>query len=1050
MYSGHNIISIVDELSNNVSNKQLRKKLEVELGQFSFFLEDNEDFQTLAGVFQIQLQGLEEDNFFANDDSNDEEQLLKPSQLSDTTPTKMHFKKISPLLKDTQRIRCSACTTTLGSVRAYKAHIKKMHSALNITPDPSLTDPRATCYCLGKNLDVCEAKLPLAYMYEHLKSQHNEVRPSNKHHLRGFDLIAHKPIFLFKSDNDPDNELQNLKEEAQQIKEIMNASDKKNTSKSIRTSAEDKDQAIMDIDDEPSTSSSSQVNQKQLKIKTSNNLKIIASPSCSRLLEIDKTSPGPSKTSIEQTRFSPSASPVTNILNISPENSKNISLLSPSGTPENEEIPKRLIFSDNISTSSGESSNSQKSLVASVSQSTPNQDTQDDKKQQASLDALTLSSEPNNKMQYGEKSKRKKLLFPPDLSPATKSASKKRMKIGSASPIFAKKVKSEQSLPKSNVRLKSPHETPIQSSSKNLFTKRKLVYDEKDNDSQYDSMEEDMIKKAEKENDSEDDSLEEELSLMPSQITIEDSDYEENDSENFSIIRIENKRIRHELRSSPSPDDLHLKDENSNFIEDMKSYLVSQLSTLSKNQKPIQKKLDHLFYQKDSLLQFRVKQDMTFCLENLVDFEGPNYKSLKYPGDWIHETHDADTTKSTERLKAHASLRLYLQHKASKLENIAKRNEVFGGCKTIEELIAKEKLFKKYELIYNFKKIRLDNAKLAVNASKQHLIQNVLILWNQTECKKQLQEEYEEMYNTARIAGEIRGSKFTKWSHWCRFNMMLVDKGRAGVYNFRNEDWYSRQAMYFPEGYDDFNKLPAGYNPFIKPTEDAEPTNYAIRLSGDLPGIKLHEAQSIIITTEIADLCVGYILLKEMVIPKEVIDDKDPFFVNHRNKQLTRLQNSKNSLLNKMGDAVGIPELSVNTIRKSSETFIQGNEEMTARVKMLNKHSAAVGLKNYAQNEASFKAQYIRICDKREKGEDSEQNLTINEERAAKRKEMDKSDSEKSYESHVKYIKIQRAKALENRPCGKRVRVKANHREFLMQLVFTEIFDKKVQVFPAG
>ena len=82
-----------------------------------------------------------------------------------------------------------------------------------------------------------------------------------------------------------------------------------------------------------------------------------------------------------------------------------------------------------------------------------------------------------------------------------------------------------------------------------------------------------------------------------------------------------------------------------------------------------------------------------------------------------------------------------------------------------------------------------------------------MYLWNHSQTKMQLDFEYEDIYERSMETGKISGRDFTKWSNWTRFNMMLSDKGRAGVYEFTNEDFVSRIKMYFPLDYDDFNRL---------------------------------------------------------------------------------------------------------------------------------------------------------------------------------------------------------------------------------------------------
>ena len=45
-------------------------------------------------------------------------------------------------------------------------------------------------------------------------------------------------------------------------------------------------------------------------------------------------------------------------------------------------------------------------------------------------------------------------------------------------------------------------------------------------------------------------------------------------------------------------------------------------------------------------------------------------------------------------------------------------------------------------------------------------------------------------------------------------------------------DYINRIPIYYPPGYNSFNSLPDGYDPFKCPSPDAKPTNWLINLAG--------------------------------------------------------------------------------------------------------------------------------------------------------------------------------------------------------------------------
>ena len=528
----------------------------------------------------------------------------------------------------------------------------------------------------------------------------------------------------------------------------------------------------------------------------------------------------------------------------------------------------------------------------------------------------------------------------------------------------------------------------------------------------------------------------------------DDSDFEEGDTDDFTSYRKTNKKERHDSRNIVV-ESLSSKKENHDVIEDMKKYLKSNIiGPANKESSTITKAMGHLFLFKDSYLNHLTQKHENFTLNQLIDFEGPNFLPLDHPGEWIRSTYNEVSGKAVERLKCHASLRNYVQHKAEQLKNLELKNEIFNGCRRIQEQIANERLYKKYRQMYECSKNRLKNAKMVLKTSQGSKIQNLMYLWNHSQTKMQLDFEYEDIYERSMETGKISGRDFTKWSNWTRFNMMLSDKGRAGVYEFTNEDFVSRIKMYFPLDYDDFNRLPPSHNPFEKPYSNPEPTNYAIQLSGDLASIKMHDSQSIIITKQVADLCVAYIELRNLIIPKDKVEDHHPFFINDKQKKLARLQNTTNSLLHKMGQAVGT-HITVNTIRKYAETVVQANQDMTAKSKSITGHSRDVGYQWYynTSHKTQDRAEFVNHCKSKEAT--SKANV-INEERAAKRRKMDEEDEEIRNKKAQEIVRIHQLKSRENLGPGKRIRVNPKDKAWLLEFVSKEVFGSQRSKFPKG
>ena len=60
----------------------------------------------------------------------------------------------------------------------------------------------------------------------------------------------------------------------------------------------------------------------------------------------------------------------------------------------------------------------------------------------------------------------------------------------------------------------------------------------------------------------------------------------------------------------------------------------------------------------------------------------------------------------------------------------------------------------------------------------------------------------------------------------------LIISFRPAAYNFTVGDFIDRVPLYYPDGYTEFEKLPAGWNPF-EPEGDEGPTAWLIILAGE-------------------------------------------------------------------------------------------------------------------------------------------------------------------------------------------------------------------------
>ena len=117
--------------------------------------------------------------------------------------------------------------------------------------------------------------------------------------------------------------------------------------------------------------------------------------------------------------------------------------------------------------------------------------------------------------------------------------------------------------------------------------------------------------------------------------------------------------------------------------------------------------------------------------------------------------------------------------------------------------------------------------------------------------KDELDRDMEFLYNdTMNLNDENYPPKaLTIYGNYTRLYLAMTDKNRPGSYNFTVGDYIDRVELYYPKGYvkplktiivilfqflqryAEFDKLPEGWNPFLK-QNDQEPTAWLMSLAG--------------------------------------------------------------------------------------------------------------------------------------------------------------------------------------------------------------------------
>ena len=200
----------------------------------------------------------------------------------------------------------------------------------------------------------------------------------------------------------------------------------------------------------------------------------------------------------------------------------------------------------------------------------------------------------------------------------------------------------------------------------------------------------------------------------------------------------------------------------------------------------------------------------------------------------------------------------------------------------------------------------------------------------------------------------------------------------------------------------------------------------------------------VVITSSTSHILFNYRKLRKLRLGKEVPDS--PFFVNGAGRPLSRIQNTPGSLLNKIGVAVGIPDLNPTQLRQAAEQIIQQNDEMRKNSKNLLMHSEDVGRIIY-QNKPTIRSEWIHSMDHIE---GSKEKIDLDMDTEMEMKEVEEADELARLQYAEQFNLDDREQRNASRRCSKRCRVPANDRLFLQKLIYKELFGSMYQVFPGN
>ena len=182
-----------------------------------------------------------------------------------------------------------------------------------------------------------------------------------------------------------------------------------------------------------------------------------------------------------------------------------------------------------------------------------------------------------------------------------------------------------------------------------------------------------------------------------------------------------------------------------------------------------------------------------------------------------------------------------------------------------------------------------------------------------------------------------------------------------------------------------------------------------------------------------------------------VLDTDSFFFLNGSGEALSKIQNGSGTWLEKIGTVVGVDNLNVTDLRKAAEKIIQEDSRMKGEAKALNYHSTQVGDSIYNPVRIRIRGEYVNRLEAKESSPQKimKRSSSFDEQRAKRKKEMEKEDAAARVEFAKKFMDERRKQRNEGVRLSDRVKVQPNDRMFLQILLSSTIFNHNNE-FPQG
>lgn len=453
------------------------------------------------------------------------------------------------------------------------------------------------------------------------------------------------------------------------------------------------------------------------------------------------------------------------------------------------------------------------------------------------------------------------------------------------------------------------------------------------------------------------------------------SDLDENDCNVFTTARRNAKRIRYEDRVNlknviPPSNEEGNKEVIEKFIDFL--YIKYNVTLSKKKTSTYDFSLSHLFYYEDSLLNFELSKDPNYKLEQLINFEHPQFRQLPCPSEWImraaKESGDDGANDRVEMVKSWKRFNLFIRAELNKsrvkygtdVNKLMRYQMLLHNLEEVFNLVSTNKLMENAKIIANCEKREKENAEEYYSPNKRLAEKDSVKNWFNSEKYRLLLDENVEVWRKGMESKNTSNKEFTRFAQFVKFTLCLISKNRNSVFKFTNKDYCWRKPLWTQDSNDnDYENLML--NCVAEPPQDDSnkpPDCWIIKLSGSGAGIKSQEAQTIFINKPCQDLLHKYSDLKQIFLPDAPLTD--PFFVNMESKALPDIPNTKGSLWDKFGQVTNLDKASINTIRRGLEHEVQSSPVALSKIKDIQSHSQETGAGAYYKTSPYVRATFMQ------------------------------------------------------------------------------------------